>query len=738
MNTNPELIRLSVEGMRCAGCVGKVERALLEIEGVTSARVNLADHSAEAIGAVDASDLIAAVGKVGYRARPLRDPLAESAAQAEEALRYKRQLRQAMVALGVGLPLMAAMFVAPMGGHERILWLPVGIVSLAVMIYSGGHFYRGAWRALRHGHSTMDTLIALGTGSAWLYSMLVLLFPDWLPSSAHHLYFEAAVLIVGFVDLGQAIELRAKRHTGEAIRALIRLAPRTARVLRDGEEIEIEVGQLQVGDLIRVRPGERLPVDGTIAEGQSAVDESMLTGEPLPVVKAVGDAVVGGTLNTRGSFLFRAERVGADTVLAQIVAMVRHAQGARPAISRLADRVVAIFVPAVVAIALLAFALWLLLGPSPALGYAVAAALAVLVIACPCALGLATPIAVMVGVGRAAGEGILIRNGEALERASRIDTVVLDKTGTLTRGKPELVEISAVDGDDARLLQWAASVEAGSEHPLAASILAAATARQLPLLPVAAFHAHAGLGVSAEIGLVPVLIGNRELLAAHGCAIPAELAARAADWQGLGRTVVWMAVAGQAQGLLAIADPLRADAAAIVADLHRQGLAVAMLTGDATATAMAVARAAGIDRVIAEVKPEQKLETIGRLQGEGRVVAMVGDGINDAAALARADVGFAIGSGTDVALASCDIALLHDSLGGVPAAINVSRATLRTIRQNLVAAFGYNVLAIPLAAGLFYPFTGWLLDPAIAGAAMAASSVSVVLNANRLRYLPLR
>jgi P-type Cu+ transporter len=728
---------LSIGGMSCAGCVAGVEQALAGVAGVSRVTVNFADHSASVTGRVDSASLIAAVVAAGYEAAERRDLLAEQAArEAQEVAGYRRHLRQAAVAALLGVPLMLfGMGSGPIPpvAEAMAIWLVIGLLSLVVMIYAGGHIYAGAWRQLRHRHANMDTLIALGTGTAWIYSMAVVLWPAAVPTLAQHAYFEAAVFIIAFINLGTALELKARGRTASAIRRLLGLQPTLARVVRNGEEIDLPIVEIGLGEILRVRPGERIAVDGEVIDGSSAVDESMLTGEPLAVVKQRGDEVVAGTLNTHGTLLMRATRIGAATLLARIIEQVREAQGSKPSIGRLADRVAAIFVPVVVVIALLTSLIWLWLGPDPVLSYALVTSMTVLVIACPCALGLATPISIMVGVGKAAESGILVRNGEALQQAGNLTTLVVDKTGTLTQGRPQLTEFIPFRGADGeQLLQIAATVEAASEHPLAAAIVAAADERGLTRLEMRDFSAHPGRGVTAVMGFQRVLLGNARLMADHGVYL-GSLQSEADRLTALGRTVIYMALNDTGAALLAISDPIRSDAAAAIARLQRIGLRLVMVTGDQQTTAAAVAQQLGITSVIAGVLPEQKAAEVARLQREGEVVGMAGDGINDAPALSRAHVGFAIGSGTDVAIASADITLMRNSLHGVADTIELSRATVRNIKQNLWGAFLYNSLGIPLAAGVLYPFTGLLLNPMVAGAAMALSSVTVVSNANRLR-----
>ena len=722
-------MRLSISGMSCAGCVRAVEEALAAVPGVEEATVNFAEHTADVRGEVAPEQLVQAVKDAGYDAAELRGAEDESAKEEAEAAHYRGLLQRAAMAGAAGALLMAG----TMGGLLPVveaapwLWLAIGVGVLAVMAHAGGHFYSGAWKAFRVHNANMDTLIALGTGAAWVYSMAVAAFPEAVPSLARHAYFEASALILAFINLGQALEMRARGRTSAAIRRLLGMQPRTARVVRDGQEQDVAIEEVGLDETVRVRPGERIPVDGTILDGESAVDESMLTGEPMPVSKGPGDSVAGGTTNTTGSFLFRAERIGEDTALARIIKLVRQAQASKPAIGRLADRVAAVFVPAVLLIAIATFLAWYNVGPDPVVSYALVATVTVLVIACPCALGLATPLSLMVGVGKAAESGILIRRGESLQQAGAITTVVLDKTGTVTEGAPAVTEVIAA-GDEGELLRLAAAAEAGSEHPLASAVLAATRARGITPPKAEGFEAESGRGVTARLDGQALFVGR-----------PDE-ASLTEDWQqrvetarSRGETPILVTADGVPAGLLIIADPVREDSAAAIRRLHERGIRVALVTGDHETTARAVAGQVGIDTVFAGVPPEAKAERVADLQGGGEVVAMVGDGINDAPALARADVGFAIGSGTDVAIESADITLMRASLHGVAEAVAISRATVRNIKQNLFGAFIYNSIGIPVAAGVLYPATGLLLSPIIAGAAMAASSVTVVTNANRLR-----
>ncbi|MBO6633255.1 heavy metal translocating P-type ATPase [Parvibaculum sp.] len=652
----------------------------------------------------------------------------------------------------VGLVLTLPLFVLEMGGHVLGLAMPFsartgGFVQLAlatpVVLWAGFPFFERGWASLVSRNLNMFTLIALGTGAAYLYSLAAALAPGIFPAAFRDehgtvpLYFEAAAVITVLVLLGQVLELRARERTGDALRALLDLAPRTARRVTNGEDEEVPLEEVQKGDLLRVRPGERVPVDGSVEEGRSAIDESMVTGESVPVEKEEGAHVIGGTLNGQGSFVMRAEGVGEDTMLARIVALVAEAGRSRAPIQGLADKVAGLFVPAVVAVALLAFGAWAFFGPDPALSYALVAAVSVLIIACPCALGLATPVSIMVATGRGAGLGVLIRSAEALERFEKVDTLVIDKTGTITEGKPKLTAAEPVEGmERSELLALAASLERGSEHPLAAAIVDAAKEESLSLRDVEDFDAPSGKGVTGRVGGKPVALGNKALFEGLGVDI-APLEARADELRGEGATVVFVAVEGKLAGLVAVADPVKETSAEALRLLREQGLRIVMLTGDGRRTAEAVARELGIDEVEAEVLPEQKSEVVKRLQGEGRVVAMAGDGVNDAPALAAADVGIAMGSGTDVAMESAGVTLVKGDLMGILRARELSQAAMRNIRQNLFFAFVYNAAGVPVAAGVLYPVFGILLSPIFAAAAMSLSSVSVIANALRLRRVKL-
>ncbi|MBK8816316.1 MAG: copper-translocating P-type ATPase [Methylococcaceae bacterium] len=733
--------RLSIVGMSCAGCVSAVEGALASVPGVQSATVNFADHSAMVKGTADPELLKQAVVSAGYDAAIMEGLENPEEQEALELQRYRSLMKKAAVAGAFGAFLMLAehlTWLPDMSSPDsRWIWSELALITLGIMIYSGIHFYSGAAKALSLGQANMDTLIALGTGAAWLFSCIVIDYADVLPSLAKHAYFEAAVVILAFINLGTGLETMARGKTSSAIRKLIGLQPRTARVVRDGKEFDIPIEDVGLGETLRVRPGEKIAVDGVLFEGHSTVDESMLTGEPIPVEKALNSEVVAGTINQTGTFLFKATRIGRDTALAQIIKSVRQAQSSKPDIARLADKISAVFVPVVVVIAVLTFAIWYYFGPDPSLGYAFVTSMTVLVIACPCALGLATPISVMVAVGRAAQSGILIRQGDALQKAGKLTCIVLDKTGTITEGKPVVSTIkhtAKYDGD--AVLQLAASIESGSEHPLAASILAAAKEKQLKLDKVQKFEAIAGHGVSAEIGGKSVYFGNRALMEIKRIGFK-RYEEQLAELSALGQTPMLLAVDNTIAGIIAVSDPIKKDSAIAVQQLQKLGIKVIMVTGDNEITAKAIAKQAGITDVKAQVLPQDKAGIVQTLQKQGETVGMVGDGINDAPALAQADVGMAIGTGTDVAIESADIVILQGSLLKVPAAVNLSKATVKNIKQNLFGAFFYNTIGIPVAAGILFPLFGILLNPMIAGAAMAMSSLTVVTNASRLRWIKL-
>lgn len=735
-NTQPQTFRL--EGVSCASCVRKIEGALKTVRGVEDAWVNLADKTLRVEGDASVESCVAAVESAGYGAEQITvDPRELRAQQREDNQRHYHQLLwRAGLALVLGSILMAwGLITGEMGVNtrtEQLAWGAVGLLTLLVMAFCGGHFFTGAWRAFRHHGATMDTLVALGTGTAWLFSMLVVLVPHLLPESARHVYFEASAMIIGLINLGQALEVRARGRTSAAVEKLLALQDSTARIVRNGEEVDVPIEQVQVGDQLRVRPGEKIPVDGRVLEGRSLVDESMLTGEPAPVNKDKGDALTAGTLNKNGGLLFEAEKVGSDTRLAQIIEMVKNAQSSRVPIAQLADTISAIFVPTVMIIAVVAALIWFNWGPDPRAAHVLVVLTSVLIIACPCALGLATPMSVMVGVGKGAEHGVLVRNGKALQLASTLNTLVVDKTGTLTEGAPKLTDLET-DGDGDQLLTLLASLEKSSEHPLAEAVVSAARGKKLALAEAKNFEAITAHGVVGTVANKKVLLGNRKLMVRENIDL-GGWQERAEALAALGRTAMYAAVDGKIAGVIAVADPLRDDAKAAIQRLKNLGLRIEMLTGDNQATAQSVAKQLGIEGVHADLLPEDKEKIVGELQESGGRVGMAGDGINDAPALARADVGFAIGAGTDVAIETADVTLMRSSLHGVADAIELSRATLRNIKQNLFGAFVYNSLGIPIAAGILYPFTGMLLSPVIAGAAMAFSSLTVVTNANRLRF----
>ena len=741
-----ETVELSVTGMTCASCVARVERVLGKVPGVSAAHVNLASERAQVrvLRGVPTSSLIAAVERAGYGAEPLA--AAGAQADAEEARRAAElaELRRSLLwAALLALPV----FVLEMGAHlipalhhwilatlgQQTNWIVQGVLTTAVLFGPGRRFFRLGVPALVRGAPDMNSLVAVGTSAAWLFSLVATLAPGLLPAGTVHVYYEAAAVIVALILLGRFLEARAKGRTSAAIRRLVGLQARIARVRRDGQLVEVAIDAVRVGDLVEVRPGERVPVDGEVVEGDSFVDESMITGEPLPVAKAPGAALVGGTVNQNGALSLRVSRIGGDTVLAQIIRLVEQAQGAKLPIQALVDRVTLWFVPAVMLAALLTFAAWMLFGPAPALTFALVNAVAVLIIACPCAMGLATPTSIMVGTGRAAELGVLFRQGLALQSLRDARVVALDKTGTLTRGKPALTDLVLAEGfDRAAVLGKVAAVEDKSEHPIARAIVAAAQAENLALGRVDSFESVTGYGVRATVDGVRVEIGADRFMAQLGL----DVGVFAGEAQRLGdeaKTPLYAALDGRLAAMLAVADPIKDGTPEAIRALHELDLKVAMITGDNRRTAEAIARQLGIDEVVAEVLPDGKVAAVERLKAAHGRLAYVGDGINDAPALAAADVGLAIGSGTDVAIEAADVVLMSGDLRGVPSAIALSRATLGNIRQNLFWAFAYNTALIPLAAGALYPFNGMLLSPIFAAGAMALSSVFVLGNALRLK-----
>jgi len=735
-----------VSGMTCASCVARVEQALSSVPGVISANVNLASEKAtvEYIEGTELADLRRAVEDAGYKlgleAETLED--VETAIQREMQAVKKRFIFAAVLA-GI---IMALMWAPSFLGKGYLLWA----LATPVQFWAGWRFYRGTWGALKHRTADMNTLIAVGTSAAYVYSMVAVLFPGLFAAGGlePHLYFDTSAMIIALILLGRFLEARARRQTSEAIKKLIGLKPKTALIIRDGKEIEIPVDDVGVGDLILVRPGERVPVDGIIQLGYSTIDESMITGESMPVEKKVGDEVIGATINKIGSFQFEATKVGRNTTLAQIIRLVEEAQGSKAPIQRLADVIASYFVPVVIGIAIITFVIWFFIGPAPALTFAFLNFIAVLIIACPCALGLATPTAIMVGTGKGAEHGVLIRSAGALERCHQISTVLLDKTGTLTRGEPRVTDIIALpSSSQEEVLRLAASAEHGSEHPLGEAIVRAALDKKLEVSPASDFKAIPGHGVEALVEGKRLLLGNLRLIADRGLSLNGLAAETERLWEK-GKTVMFLGIDGEVVGIIALADTLKPDAKEALEELHRMGIKAVMLTGDNRRTAEAIAREVDIDRVLAEVLPEHKAQEVKKLQEEGEVVAMVGDGINDAPALAQADVGIAIGTGTDVAMETGDIILISGDLGGIITAISLSKRTMRTIKQNLFWAFAYNTALIPVAAGVLYLVFGQsgvppglhfilgnygFLNPILAAAAMAASSITVVFNSLRLR-----
>jgi len=737
---------IRVNGMSCASCVSQIETELKRTPGVIDAVVNLGPREAriQYLPAQTSMErLIQAVESTGYRAEPAPeapDPEQETREQEKE---YRTLMKKFWFAAIVSAPVIIFSYpelfflsgILPKGSTAlRVIWIILGLMALPVLVWAGSQFFTGMWASLKHRSANMHTLIAIGISAAYAYSVVAVLFPGIFPSAElAEVFWDVTTVVVALVVLGLALEVRAKGRASEAIRKLIGLQPKTARVIRDGQESDIPVEEVLVDDIVFVRPGEKIPVDGVVVEGSSAADESMVTGESIPVEKKEGDEIIGATVNKTGSFKFRATKVGKDTALSQIIRMVQDAQGSKAPIQRVVDAVAGYFVPTVLILAVLGFVLWFDFGPEPAIVYALIIFVTTLIIACPCALGLATPTSLMVGVGKGAENGILIRSGESLETAHKLNAIVLDKTGTITVGKPSLTDVIAAQGfSEEEVLKSGASVEKGSEHPLGEAILEGARAKGIQVPDSQEFKAIPGHGVEALVDGARVLLGNLKLMKDRTIPLGtiADEALRLADE---GKTPMFIALDNRAAGIIAVADTVKEDSLQAIAALKRMGLDVVMITGDNRRTAEAIARQVGIDRVLAEVLPEDKAENIRKLQLEGKRVAMVGDGINDAPALAQADIGMAIGTGTDVAIEASDITLIKGSLKEVVVAIQLSKATMRNIKQNLFGAFIYNSLGIPVALGLLYPVFGILLSPLVAAAAMAFSSVTVVSNANRLR-----
>lgn len=748
-------IRLLIKNMHCASCVSRIELALQMTPGVVSARANLGPNAVDIEyqpEVVDFAVIRRAIETAGHKlvvpkptkikAAVEKDLDPEDVARNEE---YRTLMRKFWFAATVSIPVMALSYPdlipglrewMPMGSEtRRIVWALLGVLTFPVLIWSGSQFFTGMWDGLKHRSANMHTLIAIGVTAAFVYSVVAVAYPEMFPRpELAEVFWDVTTVVIALVVLGLALELKAKGRTSEAIKKLMSLQAKTARVLRDGNEVDLPVEEVVVGDIVIVRPGDKIPVDGTLAEGSSAVDESMITGESIPVEKQVGDEVIGGTLNKTGSFQFRATKVGKDTALASIIRMVKDAQGSKAPIQRVVDLVSGYFVPTVMILAILSFVAWYLIGPEPRIIFSTIVLVTTLIIACPCALGLATPTSLTVGIGKGAENGILIRSGDALQTSEKLDALILDKTGTITRGEPALTDVVTANGaDEKEVLHLAASLERGSEHPLGEAIVQGAEDRGLDLTSADGFAAIPGHGVNGNIDGKDVLLGNAKLMRDRGIAIDTLTA----DWERLateGKTPMYVAVDGKAAGLVAVADTVKPDSKEAIDLLKTMGIEVVMLTGDNQRTADAIAREVHVDRVLAEVLPDEKAHEVQKLQLEGKRVGMVGDGINDAPALAQADVGFAIGTGTDVAIEASDVTLIKGSLIGVVTAIEISRATMKNVRQNLVGAFGYNTAGIPVAMGVLYPFFGLLLSPLIAAAAMAFSSVTVVTNANRLRF----
>ncbi|EPV2530415.1 heavy metal translocating P-type ATPase [Vibrio alginolyticus] len=739
-------LQMLIQGMTCASCVSSVEKALTNVEGVEKAQVNLAEQSALVFASQGSDDLLNAivesVKQAGYQAEILQDAATQQEKQAQQQRQQQKRFKlDAISGLVVGAPLMiwgvAGGNMMIRNTNDQLAWGAIGIVCLLLLATAGKHFFSNAWLAATHKRATMDTLVALGTGAAWFYSMLVVIFPDWFPLASRHVYFEASAMIIGLISLGHYIEAKAKANTTRSLQALINLQPQQATVITEQGDQQIAVEQITLGMKLRIKPGEKVPVDGVVIQGESYIDESMLTGEPVPVLKAQEAQVSAGTLNTDGGLVIEATGIGANTMLARIIRMVRTAQSSKPAIAKLADQISSVFVPVVVGIAILAALVWFAVGPEPKASYMLVVTTTVLIIACPCALGLATPLSVTVGVGKAAELGILIKDADALQLASKVDTVVFDKTGTLTQGKPSVQQVFTHATSQEDLLALAYAAERQSEHPLAKAVCDYAKRHDAKDVSLDKFENVRGRGILATYQDKPLLIGSLQFMQAENVETSAlkpaidECAKNA--W-----TPVAVALNGELIGLIAIADPIKSDAKQALSALKSQGIKTVMLTGDSQHVANAIGQELGIDEVIAQVMPDEKAQHIEQLQSQGHVVAMVGDGINDAPALALSNLGIAMGSGSDVAIESSQMTILNTSPMAVVHAIELSRATLKNMKQNLFGAFVYNSLGIPVAAGVLYPAFGFLLSPVVAGAAMALSSITVVSNANRLRLFSVK
>ncbi|HHX8590009.1 heavy metal translocating P-type ATPase [Vibrio alginolyticus] len=739
-------LQMLIQGMTCASCVSSVEKALTNVEGVEKAQVNLAEQSALVFASQDSDDLLNAivesVKQAGYQAEILQDAATQQEKQAQQQRQQQKRFKlDAIVGLVVGAPLMiwgvAGGNMMIRSTNDQLAWGAIGIVCLLLLATAGKHFFSNAWLAATHKRATMDTLVALGTGAAWFYSMLVVIFPDWFPLASRHVYFEASAMIIGLISLGHYIEAKAKANTTRSLQALINLQPQQATVITEQGDQQITVEQITLGMKLRIKPGEKVPVDGVVIQGESYIDESMLTGEPVPVLKAQEAQVSAGTLNTDGGLVIEATGIGANTMLARIIRMVRTAQSSKPAIAKLADQISSVFVPVVVGIAILAALVWFAVGPEPKASYMLVVTTTVLIIACPCALGLATPLSVTVGVGKAAELGILIKDADALQLASKVDTVVFDKTGTLTQGKPSVQQVFTHATSQEDLLALAYAAERQSEHPLAKAVCDYAKRHDAKDVSLDKFENVRGRGILTTYQDKPLLIGSLQFMQAENVETSA-LKSAIDECAKNAWTPVAVALNGELIGLIAIADPIKSDAKQALSALKSQGIKTVMLTGDNQHVANAIGQELGIDEVIAQVMPDEKAQHIEQLQSQGHVVAMVGDGINDAPALALSNLGIAMGSGSDVAIESSQMTILNTSPMAVVHAIELSRATLKNMKQNLFGAFVYNSLGIPVAAGVLYPAFGFLLSPVVAGAAMALSSITVVSNANRLRLFSVK
>jgi len=738
-----------LSNVNCMGCVRTIQSSLEKIADPQDFQINFAARTLTIKTDKTPEEIIETIHKAGYGAK-LAGKQDKQEQKKEDLNKFRTLLYKGIIAgiLGIILFIFGMFNILPPlpALTTRITWFIFGLITLAGMLYCGKQIYLNAWHNLKHHHITMDSLIALSTATAWLYSMCVTIYPNIIPIPEKHIYFEAAIFILCFIDIGRALEVKAKGKTSEAIERLIGLQSKTASVIRNNQEIDIPIEEIQLNDIVKVRPGEKIAVDGEIIEGQSAINESMLTGEPMPIFKKMGDTVIGGTINKTGSFLFKATRIGKDTMLAQIIQLVQQSQQTKPPISRIADAVVAVFVPAILIIAVLTAIAWLLFGPAPKINFMILTSISVLVIACPCALGLAIPISIIVGMGKAAEFGVLIRNGDALQQTCKLTTIVLDKTGTITQGKPSVTHIEPTQAiDENKLIQLAASLENHSEHPLADAIVSNAKTKKIELLSVENFKTIEGQGVTGTINQQNISLGNLSFIKKQinsPTVIPAEAGIHPPENINENNkslnTTIYLSIDNQLVGTISISDPIKSDSKSAIERFHQMGLKTVMLTGDNQTTAQAIAKQVGIDQVISEVLPQDKAAEIKKLQSQGEIVGMVGDGINDAPALTQANIGFAIGAGTDIAIESADITLIRNSIHSVADSINISHATMKNIKQNLFGAFIYNICCIPIAAGVLYPFIGLLLNPAIAAFAMALSDITVIFNANRLRYFKIK